>query len=334
MKENALQIAVFCQPQEVVTMLGSLVVEFHVDVSEAGLQAKHLPVIAPDVEFPVLYAHQSTHDVGRMSLLIKRTELVLRRAALWFPVEHSPAFAVCIFFHAAYQFGIVCPTLVHLPWISHIDLESCLHYHHVTTVFLRHLADVLHAIVDGDGGIILFSRLYGPVRIERHSYHVPLSSVLFYDVKVSVVEGVIKAIVEMYYHYCFGEYRLHCIISCPYEPSILLRVLFHVPHSLYYRGVTVLILFLPSRHGVHLHGPQQPVGCLVAHLHPFRRYVVFLQEREHLHGMCGKRLPHLPIVHHFPRRGYVLLGGVSPPVAVMEVNHHVHPESLCTLCFL
>ena len=72
------------------------------------------------------------------------------------------------------------------------------------------------------------------------------------------------------------------------------------------------------------------MGGLVAHLHPFYLYAVVFQQLERLASVLSQGLLHLLIVHVLPCGGDVLLAGVGPPVAVVEVNHDGHVLQLGT----
>ena len=79
---------------------------------------------------------------------------------------------------------------------------------------------------------------------------------------------------------------------------------------------------------VGLHAPKHAVGGLVADLHPTGGNVVLLQQRQHLDSMLAKVLFHLLKRMSQPGLRNGLLSRVGPPVAVVEVYHQVHAQSL------
>ena len=74
--------------------------------------------------------------------------------------------------------------------------------------------------------------------------------------------------------------------------------------------------------------PQQAVRRLVAHLHPSRLHAVLLQQRQHVHRMVSQVAFHLFVAMPSPSHRNGLLCGIGPRVAIVEVNHHVHPQRL------
>ena len=104
---------------------------------------------------------------------------------------------------------------------------------------------------------------------------------------------------------------LHSIIASLRQSGILLHVLLSTPHR-----------------------PEESMRSLIAHLHPIHVNLMVLQELKCLTGMLCQRLTHLLIAHLFPGLGYILLARISPPVAVMEVDHDGHTLFLGTKCQL
>ena len=70
--------------------------------------------------------------------------------------------------------------------------------------------------------------------------------------------------------------------------------------------------------------PEESMSGLIAHLYPFHVNVVILQKLERLTGMLCQSLTHLLILHLLPSLGDSLFARISPPVAVMEINHDGH----------
>ena len=138
----------------------------------------------------------------------------------------------------------------------------------------------------------------------------------------------------MYYHDGIRKHGLHSVISCSDEGSILLRISLQVSHSLGDNGLSFCILLLPTGLWVHFYRPQQSVGGLIAHLHPLRSDAIILEKGKNLDGMVSQCLLHLLEGEFLPCRRDILLGRVCPPVAVVEIYHHVHSERLGTLCLL
>ena len=109
--------------------------------------------------------------------------------------------------------------------------------------------------------------------------------------------------VEMHDDDGFRKHLLHSIVACTDEARILLRILLDVTHR-----------------------PKQSVGGLVAHLHPARLNVVFLQQREHFDGVLCEVALHLLVAVSLPGFGNRLLTRVGPRVAIVEVNHELHAQ--------
>ena len=98
-----------------------------------------------------------------------------------------------------------------------------------------------------------------------------------------------------------GEYFLYGVVARTDEARILLGVLLDMSH-----------------------GPEQPVGRLVAHLHPAWRHTVLLQQLQHVDGVCAQVAFHLLVAVSLPGGGNGLLTGVGPRVGIVEVHHQVH----------
>ena len=167
----------------------------------------------------------------------------------------------------------------------------------------------MHCLHYQSHGGILVTFVASPVRIYGHADDVPLCAVVAQGVKVIVVEVVVISVVKVYYHLCLWHHLLHGVIASLEESGILLGV----------------VLKLAYR-------PHHAVGGLVAHLHPFHRDAVVFKHGKHLLGMVCHIDKQLLVLMLCPCRGYVLLGWVCPPVAVMEVNHDVHAQLLGTQC--
>ena len=125
----------------------------------------------------------------------------------------------------------------------------------------------------------------------------------------------------MYYDLRRGEHLLHCRIACLEESRILLGFL--CPLS---------AIVAPASVTDFAHRPQHACRGLVAHLHPSRRDAVVLQQLQHVAGVIGHILQHLLVFMPRPRGRHILLARVCPPVRVMEVHHHLHPQCLGTQC--
>ena len=67
---------------------------------------------------------------------------------------------------------------------------------------------------------------------------------------------------------------------------------------------------------------------LVAYLYPAHLYPSLPDGQQHLACMVGEGLPQLAIRHLLPCGWYVLLPGIGPPVAVVEINHQGHAPVL------
>ena len=213
--------------------------------------------------------------------------------------------------------------------MTFIHLEACLHNHHVAPELLAHTADVGYAIGNYLVGLQRGVTIDGPIGIERHAYHVELAAMLEHDSQVVVIQFGQVSAVEMDNDDGIGEDLLHSIVSSTDEAGILLGMSLDVAHRIGDGGVALLILYFPTAL-VGLHIPQHTVGRLVAHLHPTWLHAVFFQKGEHLDGMVAKVLLHLFIRMSHPCLGDRLLGRVGPPVAVVEVYHHVHAQLLGT----
>ena len=196
---------------------------------------------------------------------------------------------------------------LHLFWMLLIDLESRLNNHHVALVFLADMTNVAHAIGDNVVSLQFGVSFHRPIGIERHTNHIPPTTILAHDVEIPVVERLLMTAVEMHDDDGFWKHLLHRIVACTDEARILLWILLDVSHR-----------------------PEQSVGGLVAHLHPARLDVVFLQEREHLNGMLCEVALHLLVAVSLPGFGNRLLGGVGPRVAIVEVHHELHAQRLHT----
>ena len=93
-------------------------------------------------------------------------------------------------------------------------------------------------------------------------------------------------------------------------------------------GVEIFHEFPGARSGDPAAVPEHPVGDFVTHLHPGDVDSGVLEREQDIFGMRFHRGGHRGRVLAFPRSGHVLLAGVGPGVAVMEVNHHFHSERM------
>ena len=219
---------------------------------------------------------------------------------------------------------LVSPLLHHFR-TALVHFEACFHQHYRRAVFLPYVVYVLYAVGDRLFFVRFQAGIEGPVRIERHSYHIPSGAVFGEGVEVAVVERLVEAIVEVDYHFCLREYGFHGIIAGCEEAGILLRVVAQVAYGFEYGHSSERVrhwvspLVSPDR-------PEEAVGGFVSDLHPTRLYAVVLEHLQHVTGVFRQQLPYLFIAFPAPGGRDVLFLRVGPEVAVVEVYHYRHPE--------
>ena len=202
-------------------------------------------------------------------------------------------------------------TFRHARLIVQDYLGARLHDHRLLAETLPDVADVGHAVRDHPVGVrdAVGRR---PVGIERHAHQVVAGAVLLQQAEVPVVEGLVVAVVQVHDHDGLREHALDRLVAGIQEAGVLLRIQPAVAHVLGDLGAPVV--------------PEQAVGGLVAHLDPFRSDAVVLQELQDLGGMGLQVLLHLRVgmPHPGARDGLVLR--IGPAVAVVEIDHDLHPQ--------
>ena len=123
----------------------------------------------------------------------------------------------------------------------------------------------------------------------------------------------------------FGFQGFHTCLYNHHIATIFFAHLLDVGNTIGNGGASFFILYLPTSF-ISLYTPKKSVGCFVAHLYPLGCNAVVFQVLQHFTCMVGHILFHFFIGMSAPRLGYVLLGWVGPPVAIMEVHHHFHTQ--------
>ena len=253
--------------------------------------------------------HERVHDAGRAALHVEGAEPVAARAAAGVPVEEAEAVRRAAgrpddLRHLADAFR-------HARLIVQDYLRARLHDHRLLAETLPDVADVRHAVGDDLVGVrdAVGRR---PVRIERHAHQVVARAVLLQQAQVPVVEGLVVAVVQVHDHDGLREHALDRLVAGIQEAGVLLRIQPAVAHVFGDLGTPVV--------------PEQAVGGLIADLDPFRRDAVVFQQLQHLRGVGFQVLLHLRIGVTQPGAWDGLVLGVCPAVAVVEIDHDLHPQ--------
>ena len=173
--------------------------------------------------------------------------------------------------------------------------------HRLAMIFLLQAVDVIDGLLQR---LVLAAGQLGlhvPVGIDAQSYHVPMGTILAKSVEDKVIALGITAAVEMNDAHRIGIDALHRLIASLRQSRILLHILLGTAHR-----------------------PQEAMGGLVAHLHPPHINAVVFQQLQRLTGMLGQRIFHLVVFEILPGGRNMLFARVSPPVAIVEVDHHIH----------
>ena len=122
-----------------------------------------------------------------MSILGKGTEFILRWFAFRLPIEDSFAMPVSVVDGFTNCTGKLTPAAFHSFRVIFIDRISCFHNHHIATEFFTDMLDVLDTVRYHLIFISPESAVKSPIRIKRHTYHIPLCPVVLEHPEVEIV---------------------------------------------------------------------------------------------------------------------------------------------------
>ena len=190
-------------------------------------------------------------------------------------------------------------------------------------VFLPDVDDVGHTVRNRLLLVRLQAGIQRPIRIQRHAHDIPLGAIFGQGIQVAVVQGLVEAVVQMDDDLGLREDFLHGIIAGSEEPGILLRVVPQVADR-FQDGNAAQGIGDGVAPLVPLDGPEEAVGGLVAHLYPTGLDAFGLQGGKDVFGMIGQQDLDLFVALATPGGGDILLLGIGPEVAVVEIDHDGH----------
>ena len=190
----------------------------------------------------------------------------------------------------------------HLAFHGFFGFHTGFHHHRFHAIFLGNTAQIGSKFFHSFMPIIHQFAIHVPIGIHAHANHIESRAIFSQAIKNEIVAMRVAGAIQMHNHRGLRIHLFHGCIACIGEPGILVHVLLRTPHR-----------------------PKKAIGGFIAHLHPFHINAVGFKQLESFACVSGKGLLHLLIVVVFPSLRNVLFPRVSPPVAVVEINHNRHP---------